>query len=206
MVQRREIDHHSQTSDMILDAIRSHHCKTVQEVVDRLQKIDKSLSFEDINEAIQILEEEKKISLLEARAQNSFGNYLVKTYGAFSFWFTVATVTLALVGAYFFPQVEQWYLIRIIVGGIFILFMPGYALIELLFPMREIQFLERIILSICISLGMMPLVGLVLFSISAGITVYSVTLSISLMVVPISLVAQYRKFLHTHRTYQEIVV
>ena len=147
-----------------------------------------------------------QISLLEARAQNSFGNYLVKTYGSLSFWFTVATVTLALVAAYLSPQVEQWSFIRIIVGGMFILFVPGYALIELLFPMREMKFLERIILSICISLGMMPLIGLILYAISAGITVYSVTLSISLMTVPISLVAQYRKFLHTHRTYQEIVV
>jgi uncharacterized membrane protein len=151
------------------------------------------------------LEEEKKINLIAPPVRRSFTSYL-KSYETLPFWLTVITTTLTLVPIFISQQSELLSLFRIIAGGIFILFMPGYTVIQLLFPSREMNFIERIIFSICVSLGMIPMIGLGLYSISIGLTVYSVTLSFAMLIVPLSLAAHYRKFSYANRAYREIVV
>jgi len=73
--------------------------------------------------------------------------------------------------------------IRIIFGLPFVIFIPGYLFIFLLFPSNEeIDIIERIALSFGLSIAIVPLVGLILNYTPWGIRLESVATSLSILV------------------------
>ena len=90
----------------------------------------------------------------------------------------------------FFPDSPA----RIILGLPFILFFPGYALICALFPRKEdLDWFERLALSMGLSIAVTSLMGLALNYTSFGIRLYPVMLSLFLFMLLISAVAVYRR-------------
>jgi uncharacterized membrane protein len=73
--------------------------------------------------------------------------------------------------------------------------LPGYTLIEALYPKKEdLSSLERLALSIGLSLALTPLVGLVLNYTPWGIRLKPILVSLSLLTVFLALIALSRKF------------
>ena len=90
----------------------------------------------------------------------------------------------------FFPNSP----IRIILGLSFILFFPGYVLICALFPReKDLEIVERLALSLGLSIAVTPLMGLALNYTPFGIRCYPVTFSLFLFIVLMSAVAIYRR-------------
>jgi uncharacterized membrane protein len=83
--------------------------------------------------------------------------------------------------------------LRYAFGSALVLFMPGYSLIEALYPKRELDELTRFALSIGLSLALVPLVGLVLNYTPFGIRLLPVTLSTAGLTVVLLLLALSRK-------------
>jgi len=52
--------------------------------------------------------------------------------------------------------------VRYLLGSLFVLFLPGYSFIKALFPTKDIDNIERIALSIGMSLALVPIIGLLL--------------------------------------------
>ncbi len=68
--------------------------------------------------------------------------------------------------------------LRYVFGGLLVLFLPGFSLIELLYAKRkELDDLTRLALSIGLSLAMVPLDGLVLNYTPFGIRLLPVAIS-----------------------------
>ena len=85
--------------------------------------------------------------------------------------------------------------LRIALGLLFVLFFPGYTLLSALFPRRSsLGGIERIALSLGLSIAVVPLVGLVLNYTPWGIRLYSVTVSVTLFIVIASAVGWYRQW------------
>lgn len=82
---------------------------------------------------------------------------------------------------------------RYVFGSALVLFLPGYALIEALYPKRELDELTRFALSIGLSLALVPLTGLVLNYTPFGIRLLPVTISIAGLTTAFLLVAVKRK-------------
>ena len=90
----------------------------------------------------------------------------------------------------FFPNSPT----RIIFGLLVILFFPGYVLICALFPRKEdLDGIERLALSIGLSIAVTCLIGLALNYTPFGIRVYPVTFSLFLFMLLMSAVAMYRR-------------
>lgn len=89
-------------------------------------------------------------------------------------------------------------IIRIILGLPFILFIPGYILIFVLFPAKKtekgIDIIERIALSFGLSIAIVPLIGLGLNYTHWGIRLEPILLSIFLFILILGLLAIYRWF------------
>jgi uncharacterized membrane protein/LysM repeat protein len=84
--------------------------------------------------------------------------------------------------------------LRIILGGPFVLFFPGYTMVAALFPGREnLDGLERLGLSLGLSIAILPLMGLVLNYTTWGITLLSTLLSATSFIVGCSAIAYYRR-------------
>jgi len=67
---------------------------------------------------------------------------------------------------------------RYVFGSVFVLFLPGYSLIKALFGSKELDNIERLALSVGLSLALVPLVGLLLNYTPWGIRTTPVTLSL----------------------------
>ena len=90
----------------------------------------------------------------------------------------------------FFPDSPA----RIILGLPFILFFSGYVLICALFPRKEdLDIIERLALSMGLSIAVTSLMGLVLNYTPFGIRLYPVTFSLFLFMLLMSAVAMYRR-------------
>ncbi|MEZ0320052.1 MAG: DUF1616 domain-containing protein [Pyrobaculum sp.] len=87
--------------------------------------------------------------------------------------------------------------IRYILGAFYVLFLPGYAVVEALYPRGdELTPLERLALSIGLSLAVVPLIGLVLNYSPWGIRLLPVVASIAAVSTPLLIYAAWRKAQH----------
>ena len=122
----------------------------------------------------------------------------LKTSQAHWYWLTmaVATITVAIVLTIpedFYP----WSYLRNILGIIFVLWLPGYASIKALFPVRmpiktsteNLETIERIALSIGMSITLVPIVGLLLYYTPWGLSLTPIVLSLLALTVVLATVA-----------------
>ena len=89
MVQNRELEQGIFLQKLVIDAMRKYNCKTVRDLVTRLQIIDHSLTVEDICAIVKALEKEKKIVLAHPQVQYSFFGYLTKSIASLPFWLAI---------------------------------------------------------------------------------------------------------------------
>lgn len=83
---------------------------------------------------------------------------------------------------------------RIVLGAIFLLFFPGYALLAALFPRKDsLENFERVVLSFVLSVALVPLVGLILNYTPWGIRLWPIFVSIASLVFVFSFIALYRR-------------
>jgi hypothetical protein len=195
LVQTRELEQGIFLQSLVIDAMRKYNCKTVRDLVTRLQIIDHSLTVEDICVIVKALEKEKKIVLAHPQVHYSFFGYLTKSYASLPFWLAIAIVAMTLVVAYIpYQNVEQWSAFRGVVGGAFMLFIPGYALTKLIFPRRQLKYTELIAFSIGLSLAFSSLVGLILNHISWKLSLDLTVMTLSLLTLLLLVLSEYRKF------------
>jgi uncharacterized membrane protein len=124
----------------------------------------------------------------------TFFEYLLRPDYSSWLWTTISIVFLTIAVVFL---VEKGLLLplRYILGSFFVLFIPGYTLIEALYPEeRSLSPLERVALSIGLSLALVPLVGLLLNYTPFGIRLYPVLFSLSALSILLSFVGAYRKY------------
>ena len=81
-----------------------------------------------------------------------------------SIWFWTATALVAITALLvFYVTTPPLLYLRYVLGSLYVLYLPGAMLVEALYPRgEELEGLERVALSIGLSLALVPLVGLVL--------------------------------------------
>jgi hypothetical protein len=146
-------------------------------------------------EALISLQQAKKLTIEEPRPYSSFASFGWSPYSVW-FWAAVAAVLVSM-GLISVTSGVVLYL-RYVFGSVLILFLPGYSLIEALYPKRELDDLTRFALSIGLSLALVPLVGLILNYTPFGIRLIPVTISIAGLTLVLLIYALYRK----HRYYK----
>jgi len=201
MVQRsvEDNEHGRLLKRMIVDIVHQQGSIRISNMVDLLRKLDRTLTLYEISGAINELKNENKVTLSQPPMHDSFLTYL--KLQRFSFWVTGIAVTVALATIYFLPE-NTSSVIRIVVGGSFALFVPGYSLMQVMFPSRDLDTTEDVLLSIGLSLAALPFLGLVLNYTPWGITLIPIMTSLSVICIALSLAGAYRKFILGHRQEQ----
>ena len=101
-----------------------------------------------------------------------------------------ALTFILVVSVFFIPND----VVRLAIGLPAVLFFPGYALVAALYPRREsIDGIHRTVLSLGMSLAVVPLVGLVLNYTPWGITLVSISYCIPSLIFALSVVAWVRR-------------
>ena len=184
----------------ILNSVAMHKSFRVKDLVVELQHTySESLSIEEIQNAVKKLESEKKITLLEPNPKGHFFNYIIRSYNGLSLWLTTAATCLIMVLVFLLPNIEPWSYVRMISGVVFVMFIPGNALVQLLFAHRNMEQTEQMVLSVGLSIATICIIGLMLKYILSALTVESAVISIGMLSITISAVANYSHFLSSKR-------
>lgn len=124
----------------------------------------------------------------------TFSNY-ISSAPARWFWLLIVTALIAsIIVILGVDDNSSFIYARYAMGLIYVLFLPGYAIIKILFPAKQLDVFEMLALSIGISLAIVPLIVLPLNFIPIGLTVTSVTTSILILTLLFSILAAIRGF------------
>ena len=83
---------------------------------------------------------------------------------------------------------------RYVFGFVFIAFLPGYCLVNILFlGKNRIDFVEQLVLSVALSFGLTGLVGLFLGLSPIGFYFTPITVSLGVLVLVLAVIAYVRK-------------
>jgi uncharacterized membrane protein len=106
----------------------------------------------------------------------------------------VSFTVITLLSTYLIPADSLLVGIRYVLGYSFIVFLPGYCLVNILFlGKNRIDFVETLVLSIALSFGLTGIVGLFLGLSPIGITFVPITVSLGVLVLALAAIAYIRK-------------
>ena len=97
---------------------------------------------------------------------------------------------LLIITITFFPS----NVVRTVIGLPLVLFFPGYTLVAALFPRKNtLDGIETVALSFGLSIAVVSLIGLILNYTPWGIRLYTILISVTILIVVTSIVAWYRR-------------
>ncbi len=160
----------------MIKVIGNEHPETLEEAVKLICS-----RFPETEEAVaeRILHLESEGKLLFEKPWTSFPSSLsayIFSSGALWYWSVFSLAVIASVMVFVVPE-DAFPVVyaRYVFGSVFVLFLPGYSLIKALFGSRELDNIERLALSIGLSLALVPLAGLLLNYTPWGIRTTPVT-------------------------------
>jgi hypothetical protein len=172
----------SYTKDEIKSIILQIVTKEKPENVEKLKQLmlqKSKITFESTTQLLIELEKEDKLHFtkLETQKPSSIRNYIF-SQKVIWYWAIIVLSTSTAISIFAIP--EGTYIleyVRIVLSIIFLLFLPGYAIIKALFPLtvplktatENLNNIERIALSIGASSAFIPIVGLILDYTPSGI-------------------------------------
>jgi len=184
----------------VRDTAHSLGNPTLSELVDTLVK-DKGLRFKDATKAVYVLWKKGELELAEVNPPSNLSSYAFHLENLW-FWVLTALVSFTVLVVFLVNSSALLYL-RYALGGIFILFLPGAMLITALYPREgELDGLERLALSIGLSLAVVPLIGLALNYTPWGITLAPIMVSLAFFAEVMGVVAFVKKFRYYKLTVQ----
>lgn len=176
------------------DALRKHHA-TVGELTRQVQA-ENGVDEVDLFETIKSMVHEQAIALLPPAYEiATFLDYLFTITLSGWLWATLIAIALTLPVVAITPDVFPLSVPRWILGSIFVLFLPGYSLLQLLFPKdSDLDSLERFALDVGVSLALVPLIGLMLNFTPWGIRLIPIMASLAGFTIIVSAGAAVRKY------------
>jgi len=163
----------------IIQLMEDKKPRNIQQLID-LAKEKTSIPKQEIIEHVLQLQSQGKITLKELPTPppQKLGTYL-KAKEAYWYWTTIVLTLATTLTVLTVPE-NAYSLVytRYVLGSIFVLLLPGYSLIKALFPTKELDNIERIALSIGMSLALVSINGLLLNYTPWGIRLTPIVLSL----------------------------
>lgn len=185
----------SKLNKIIIQIVKDRHPKTVKELVELIRE-QNALPQQEIIDQVLHLQNQGKITLKEEITFTTplFESYLLSSR-SYWYWITIS-LALATVTTVFFitENTTPFIYVRYVLGSLFVLFLPGYSLIRVLFPKKELNNIERYALSIGMSIALVPITGLILNYSPWGIRPIPITLSLLVLTAVLATAAIIREY------------
>jgi len=189
---RADIEFSDRTERALVQLAKTEKELTIEEAIEKASNFLEAPQYRVARELYH-LQQENKLALMDMSPPKKIPQYLRSHYAAW-LWGIITTIVITEATIYLLPQAPPFTYLRYVLGSLFVLFLPGYALIEALFPKKaDLEGLERMALSIGLSLALVPLVGLALNYTPWGIRLDPIFASLALLTSALSFVAAIRK-------------
>jgi hypothetical protein len=186
----------SLVEEQAVSYLKKNGATDVKELYDVLKDGNPSLSELEATDLVWRLAGEGEVAVEDIPpATDSLGQYVRIWERNLWFYSSVGISLMAVLVIYAVPPQLPLIVLRWVLGSAFVLFIPGYVTMEILFPSsRDWDGVERFALSVGLSLVLVMLVGLLLNYTPWGIRLTPIVISLALLTVGFSLTALYRKF------------
>lgn len=187
---------------ILIKLVQEKNLSNVRQLVNLTKLETPFIPEQKIIQHILLLERKGKLTLKESLIgpPQKLSTY-VKTREATWYWITIILVTTTALTV-FTIQENSFPLIfvRNVLGAIFVLFLPGYSLIKTLFPEKELGTIEYTVLSIGMSLALVPIIGLILYYTPWGIETTPITIILLTLTIIFATVAIIREHQTKNKT------
>jgi hypothetical protein len=184
------MSNNSKADELTQTIVRTIKKRKPQSVKELVTFVEESLPIpeEKILDTVLKLQAQGKIKLNNqpSPAPSKLSTYM-KTNQALWYWATIAIATITVAIVFTVPEsLYPWSYLRNAFGAIFVLWLPGYAFIKALFPAQvpiktsteTLDNIERIALSLGMSIALVPIIGLLLNYTPWGIRLTPIVLSL----------------------------
>jgi uncharacterized membrane protein len=164
-----------------------------------------SLSTKQINQVLLDLENENKIRFTkqDIAIDASFQEYVFSKKAAW-YWKSALLAIITVLTVFLIPEnAYPLIYIRISLGIIFIMFLPGFALMKMLFPAKmqprtskdpKLDLIERNFLCVGLSMVLVPIIGLGLNFLPFGLRLTPIVLGLLLITLVCATAAVFREY------------
>ncbi|MGD6934463.1 MAG: DUF1616 domain-containing protein [Candidatus Bathyarchaeia archaeon] len=193
-----------QVKDYITLAITMIKPDTVQGLIQHIQQRF-ALSSEEITLILLQLESENKISFAKKKFNAlpvALKSYIFSSSATW-YWLTLVIASLTLLAVFVIPKtVYPLTYLRQVMGTLFVGYLPGFTLLKMLYPKKEsvdmsskrADALERIVLSVSLSIVLVAVDGLIFNYTPFGIRLVPITLTLFLFTFIFALVGVIRSY------------
>jgi len=182
-------------NDYIMEIIKAEKPDSLERLLNLLLK-ECDIGKEEALKKVLEMENSGKIRLIEPPKElpSNIADYVFSESGAW-FWF-IMVISLLTMTMIFTVTVENTSLIflRYIFGSVFLLFLPGYSFIKASHLGKNISSLEGLILSIGISVSILPVIGIILNYTPWGIRLTPVYIFLLFLIVSFALIGLLREY------------
>lgn len=191
------------TKDVVIKIVKEQKPETASQLLNLVQERT-NLPEKEILILLSQLEAEDKMrfSRKQECLSTSFRTYLFTSDSAW-FWTVISVAMATAITVFAIPQ--NWIplsYVRNILGVIFVMFLPGYAFIKAFFqnkvPIKttseSFDTIERVVLSIGLSIALIPMIGLILYYTPFGLGLTPITLSLLAFTTVLATVAMAREY------------
>ncbi|TRZ53358.1 MAG: DUF1616 domain-containing protein [Dehalococcoidia bacterium] len=166
-------------TDHIIQTVKTKHPKTITQLVELVYE-KHPLPPQEIVASVLALQKQGKLNFKEdtTLTPSTLRSYLSSPH-SYWYWLTLILAIATTTIVFTIPEnaIHIVYT-RYILGSVFTLFLPGYTFIKALFPEKELDNIERVALSIGMSLALVPITGLILNYTPWGIRTTPITISL----------------------------
>ncbi len=160
----------SELTQIILEVLNEKKPQSVKHLTKILNE-DFDFTDEEIIESVLKLQTEGTILFENQNLQSRNLRTYLKSGAAIWYWVTIVVIILATLVFILSESIYPWIYVRNVLGLIFILFLPGFAFIKALFPIKiyakssngNLEEIEHIALSIGMSIALVSTAGLLLY-------------------------------------------
>ena len=205
----------NELDQQIIRLVETEKPESVQQLIDQVQVLSSKPRQEILDRILQLQQRERiHLELPQTPTPEKFTSFLRSNH-ALWFWITIALTAATAVIVFTVPEdAFPLVYVRYVLGIIFVLWLPGYAFTKALFPQelpfakaaarsadtseKELEAIERIALSIGMSIVLVPIVGLLLYYTPWGISLTPIVLCLVALTVIFAVAAVLRE--HDVRT------
>ena len=184
---QKQIDNPTELKQLILDQLKKQKFETTNQLIQSI-KNQTSIPTQTITKTLLQLENDGRLQFnKKAHVQPNQLKIGLISQQASWFWITLILTIITAIAVFTIPQ-NQYPLayLRIGLGIIFMLFLPGFVIIKTIFPHANpiktnrpnLDIIERTGLSIAVSIALIPIIGIILNYTTWGITLTPMTLSL----------------------------
>lgn len=198
---KQKIDSENELDGQVLKYIAKHGATSVEELYYALHVGDRLLTKAELTETVWRIARQGRVDLDDIPPTvHSLGEYLSRWERNLWLYGSLAVLLVTMFAIFGLPSTFPLLAVRWVFGSVFAIFVPGYVAIEALYPRsNELSPFARFVLSIGLSLTLVPLVGLLLNFTPWRITLMPVIISLVILTIGLIGLAFVRQYYATRK-------